>query len=100
MIYFVAHKHLKDSANVKRAAKITRELQFDDPENCYICPLVMFSQLRYNAELSQKQQMDLRLDILSVCDVLLVCSDISKEVQAEIDFAESIGLEVEYYNYR
>lgn len=100
MIYYVAHKYCENSYNLKRAAKITRELQIDDPNNCYICPLVMFSHLKYGTYLTREQEMALCLDILSVCDVLLVCSDVSEGVQTEIDFANRVGMEVEYYNYR
>ena len=47
MIY-VSHKFGGDPANMERAKKITHDLQVDDPENCYICPLMAFSHLVYN----------------------------------------------------
>ena len=47
MIY-VSHKFAGDPANMERAKKITHDLQVNDPENCYICPLLAFSHLRYN----------------------------------------------------
>ena len=40
--------------------------------------------------------MELCLDILSVCDVLVVASEISEGVQMEIDFAHLVGMEVIY----
>ena len=38
--------------------------------------------------------MEICLDLLSVCDVLLVASDVSNGVQKEIDFAKMVGMEV------
>ena len=35
-------------------------------------------------------------DLLTVCDKLIVASEISKGVQREIDLAELLGMEVEY----
>ena len=38
--------------------------------------------------------MEICLDLLSVCDALIVASDISDSVQKEIDFARLVGMEV------
>ena len=79
----------------ERAKKITRELQLKDRENCYLCPLLTFSHLEYG-ELGFEQEMDLCLDLMTVCDKLLVTSELSKGVCKEIDFANLINMEVEY----
>ena len=92
MIY-VSHKFASDPANMERAKKITHDLQVNDPENCYICPLMAFSHLEYN-EMGYDEEMDLCIDLLSVADVLIVASDVSKGVQKEIDFARLVGMEV------
>ena len=92
MIY-VSHKFSGDHANMERAKKITHDLQVDDPENCYICPLMAFSHLEYN-EMGYDEEMALCIDLLSVSDVLIVASDISDGVQKEIDFARLVGMEV------
>ena len=92
MIY-VSHKFAGDPANMERAKKITHDLQVDDPENCYICPLLTFSHLEYN-EMGYDDEMELCIDLLSVSDVLIVASDVSKGVQKEIDFARLVGMEV------
>lgn len=81
--------------NIERAKKITHDLQVNDLENSYICPLLLFSHLRYG-EVGYDAEMDLCLDILSSCDKLIVASDISKGVAREIDFANLVGMEVEY----
>ena len=92
MIY-VSHKFGGVPANMERAKKITHDLQVNDPENCYICPLIAFSHLGYN-EMGYDEEMELCIDLLSVADVLIVASDVSKGVQKEIDFARMVGMEV------
>ena len=92
MIY-VSHKFAGDPANMERAKKIAHDLQLNDPENCYICPLMAFSYLEYN-EMGHDEEMALCIDLLSVSDVLIVASDVSEGVQKEIDFARLFGMEV------
>lgn len=92
-IYYVAHRFGGDPANMERAKKITHDLQANDHENCYICPLMAFSHLGYN-EMGSDEEMALCIDLLSVSDVLIVASDISNGVQKEIDFARLVGMEV------
>ena len=92
MIY-VSHKFGGNPTNMERAKKITHDLQADDPENCYICPLMAFSYLEYN-EMGYDEEMALCIDLLSVSDVLIVASDISDGVQKEIDYARLFGMEV------
>ena len=92
MIY-VSHKFAGDPANIERAKKITHDLQVNDPENCYICPLLAFSHLGYN-EMGYDYEMALCIDLLSVSDVLIVASDVSDGVQKEIDFAKMVGMDV------
>ena len=93
MIYYVSHCYGGDTANLERAKKITHDLQMNDHENCYICPLMAFSHLGYN-EIGHDEEMELCIDLLSVSDVLIVASDISEGVQKEIDFARLVGMEV------
>ena len=92
MIY-VSHKFGGDPANMERAKKITHDLQVNDQENCYICPLIAFSHLGYN-EIGHDEEMELCIDLLSVSDILIVASDVSDGVQKEIDFARMVGMEV------
>lgn len=95
MMYYVAHRYGGDDLNVYRAREITRELQLSDPKNCYVCPLLTFQDLEYD-ELGYDVAMDLCIDLLSVCDVLIVASEISEGVRREIEFAELVGMEVVY----
>ena len=92
-LYYVAHRFGGDPANMERAKKITHDLQVNDPENCYICPLMAFSHLAYN-EMGYDEEMALCIDLLSVSDVMIVASDISDGVRKEIDFAKMVGMEV------
>ena len=92
-LYYVAHRYCGDHSNLERAKKITHDLQVSDLNNCYICPLLAFSHLKYG-EIGYDEELELCLDILSVADVLIVASDISDGVQKEIDFARMVGMEV------
>ena len=92
-IIYVSHKFGGVPANMERAKKITHDLQVNDPENCYICPLLAFSHLGYN-EIGHDDEMALCIDLLSVSDILIVASDISDGMKEEIDFARMIGMEV------
>lgn len=96
--YYVAHKYGGDPQNLERAKRITHELQVNDLENCYICPLTAFSHMRYN-EIGFDEEMDLCIDLLSICDGLIVASDFaeSKGLQKEIEFAKLVGMEVKHY---
>ena len=92
-LYYVSHRFGGDPANMERAKQITHDLQVNDPENCYICPLTAFSHLGYN-EIGHDEEMALCIDLLSVSDVLIVASEPSNGVQKEIDFARLVGMEV------
>lgn len=95
MIFYVAHKHGGKEENIERAKQITHDLQVNDLLNSYICPLLLFSHLRYG-EIGYEAEMELCLDILSNCDKLIVASEISKGVAREVDFANLVGMEVEW----
>lgn len=94
-IYYVAHRYGSDINNLERAKKITHDLQINDLNNTYICPLIAFSHLQYD-EVGYDNELEACIDLLSVCDKLIVASDISKGVAKEIDFANLVGMEVEY----
>ena len=94
-IYYVAHKCGANPENFERAKKITHDLQVADLDNTYICPLLALSHLEYN-EIGYDDEMNLCIDLLSISDKLIVASDLSKGVCREIDFANLVGMEVEY----
>lgn len=66
-----------------------------DLENTYICPLLTFSNLEYG-EIGFDAEMELCYDLLSQCDKLIVASCLSRGVAKEVDFANLIGMEVEW----
>lgn len=95
IIIYVSHIFQGKPENLERAKEITHDLQIKDLENTYICPILALSHLGYN-EIGYDEKTQICLDVLSVSDKLIVASDISRGVQAEIDFAKLIGMEVEY----
>lgn len=93
MLFYIAHEHQGKSENIERARKITHDLQVADLENTYVCPLLMFSHLRYG-EIGYEAEMELCLDILSSCDKLIIASEITNGVRRELDFARLVKMEV------
>ena len=93
ILIYVSHKYGGKTENLERAKKITHDLQIKDLENTYICPLSVFSHLRYG-EIGYKAEMELCLDLLTCADVLVVASEISNGVQEEINFAKLVKMEV------
>ena len=93
MIYYVGHCFGGDKANIEKARKITHDLQIKDLANCYICPLLAFSDLEYG-EIGYDDEMELCLDLLMCSDRLIVASEISNGVQEEIKFAKLVKMEV------
>ena len=95
MLVYVSHCFGGDMANLERAKKITHDLQVADLKNTYICPLLALSHLKYN-EIGYDDEMNLCIDLLSIADKMIVASDLSKGVCREVDFANLVGMEVEY----
>lgn len=95
MLIYVAHEYGGEKSNIEKAAKLTHDLQVKDLENCYICPLLTFSHLVYG-EIGTDAETALCLDVLSICDTLIVASSISDGVRQEIEFANLVGMEVVY----
>lgn len=93
MRYYIAHKFQGDKSNIERVGKIAKKLQLKHPENAYFSPLHAFSFLDYD-DMPYDDFMEICLDFLSACDVLIVASEISKGVQMEIDFAKLVKMEV------
>ena len=92
---YVSHAYGGKIENLERARKITHDLQVNDLENCYICPLLAFSHIGYN-EIGYEEEMQLCEDLLVLCDKLIVASDLSDGVEREIDLAEKCNMEIEY----
>ena len=92
---YVSHAYGGNVENLERAKKITHDLQINDLENCYICPLLAFSHLRYN-EMGYEEEMQLCEDLLVLCDKLVVASNLSKGVEREVTLAEKCNMEIEY----
>jgi hypothetical protein len=93
----VSHAYGGKEENYNKAKQITHDLQVQRPQDCFICPLMAFSHLQYG-EIGYDFEMELCLDLLSVCDGLIVASDPkgSRGVKIELEFAKMVDMEVEY----
>ena len=93
--YYVSHAYGGEEENYNRAKQITHDLQVQRPQDCFLCPLLALSHLGYG-EMGYGFQMELCFDLLSLCDGLLVTSEISEGVRREIEFAKMVDMEVHY----
>lgn len=96
MLIYVTHAYRGKHSDYEKIRKIIHNLQKNDLENTYICPLLVLSHMGYK-ELTFEQEKELRLDMITVCDKLLVVGDFSPMVEQELDFADLIDMEVDYY---
>lgn len=92
-IVYVSHKYDGKREEIREATRITYNLQVKDLLNHYYCPLVAIPWLAYK-DISDDDKTALKLDMLSVCDSLLIASDISDDMKDEIEFAKLVKMEV------
>lgn len=93
MLIFVSHCYDRDKGNVRKAKRITRHLQKNDLANLYVCPLTALSHLD-DGDISEDDEIELRLDLLSMAERLIVASSSDGFVDKEIDFAKLVKMEV------
>jgi hypothetical protein len=84
-----------DWNDTEKAKIITNELQIDDRQNCYICPILAFSHLT-DKDIAEWEKMEICLDLLSVCDMLIVANENTLWESKEVEFANMVGMEVHY----
>ena len=69
--------------------------QMQDFDNCYIIASEAFWHLS-DKDIGYDDLIALRLDLLSVCDVLMVSESNNPFANDEIGFADLVGMEVKY----
>lgn len=90
---YVSHLFNGDRCNMRKAKRITRHLQKNDLANLYVCPLTSLSHLD-DGDLSEDDEIELRLDLLSMAERLIVASSSDVFVDKEIAFAKLVKMEV------
>jgi len=94
MLIYCCHKYGGLEENKIEAERKITALQVNDLDNTYISPIHALG-FMYKA-ISYDDGMELCYDLLTVCDKVIVLSDISEGVKREIALAEKLGIEVEY----
>lgn len=89
MIYYVT------AENAETAREVAHDLQMKNLADCYISPLTALSCLK-DINIPPEAKTALRLDLLTVCDALIVKCPISDDMQPEISLARKINMEVIY----
>lgn len=93
MMIYVSHKYDNLQTNIGKAKRITNGLQTRDFSNHYYCPLAAISCLA-DKNVSEDNKTALKLDMLMVCDILLIVSEVTDDMKDEIDFAKAVHMEV------
>ena len=93
MILYVSSEGYGENLNIYKASKITHDLQMKDLSNCYICPVVAFDSV-LDDKISKEDKLEIFLDLLSVCDKIILTSEDSEWTRAERRFAELVKMEV------
>lgn len=93
MLIYVSHAYDNLAVNIRKAKRITDELQRKDFPNHYYCPLTAIACLT-DKDVSDDDKTALKLDMLMVCDSLLIASEITEDMKDEIDFANAVHMEV------
>lgn len=91
-MYYVAHTDHDGADGREHAEWITNKLQRADTQNTYICPVLVLSHLKFGA-IGEDAEREIRLDLLSVCDRLIVVGDV-EAARDETNFARLVGMEV------
>ena len=76
-------------------SNIVSNLQMNDLDNCYIIASEAFWHLS-DKDIGYDDLIALRLYLLSVCDVLMVLGSNNPFANDEIEFADLVGMEVQY----
>ena len=84
MLIYCSHKFGGKLENAKAAELKIKRLQLADPDNTYISPMHAFG-FMYNV-LNYEDGLRLCLDLLAKCDKMVVLSDLSRGVKAEIKY--------------
>ncbi len=84
MLIYCSHKFGGKLENAKAAETKIKKLQLENPSNTYISPIhafgFMYDDMDYDVGLR------LCLDLLAKCDMMLILSEMSKGVRAELKY--------------
>ena len=94
MLIYCSHKFGGSLENAKAAELKIKRLQLADPSNTYISPIHAFG-FMYN-DVPYETGLEMCLDLLRKCDKMVVLSDLSRGVRAEIKFCTENEIPVEF----
>jgi len=95
MVY-ISHPYTGDEEkNMENARQIRERLQYDNPDDCYICPVGMFGDKEdpdYCRTLARCMELESRCDTVVFCDGW----EESTGCRAEMAVAIMLGLKIDY----
>ena len=81
--------------NAKDAETKIKKLQLADPDNTYISPIHTFGFMYH--DVPYETGLEMCLDLLAKCDKMVVLSELSRGVNAEIDYCVDNNIPVELW---
>lgn len=94
MLIYCSHKFGGKLENAKAAELKIKKLQLADPENTYVSPIHTFGFMYHDVDYDTGLKWC--LDLLSKCDMMVVLSEMSKGVKAELNFCAENKIPVEF----
>lgn len=98
MLIYVSHPYGGLFSNKEKIMKVIDELSKKDPENAYICPVLLYDRLYFD----EPYEIGIHrcLEIEAKCDKVIMCDEwyASKGCSEEYCFAKLEGIPVEYYH--
>ena len=94
MLIYCSHKFGGSLENAKAAELKIKRLQLADPSNTYISPIHAFGFMYH--DVPYETRLEMCLDLLRRCDKMVVLSELSRKVKAEIKFCAKYGIPVEF----
>ena len=97
MIIYVSHPYGGLFSNKEKIMKVIDELSKKDPENAYICPVLLYDRLYFD----EPYEIGIHrcLEIEKHCSKIIMCEgwQQSKGCNDEFNFAVLKGIPVDYY---
>lgn len=89
MYIYVSHNE-----DVEQAKDTFRRLNAKHKDDAFICGELIYQPLK--GYLMHSELIERKKDLICICDKMIVASDMDGDVLEELQFADKLGMEVEY----
>lgn len=96
MVVYVSHKINKNPKTLARAKKIVSRLEFKYPLDSFYCPEIALYHL-IEKDVDADFLLEKQKDFMDLCDKMIVIGNLCNNIKRELDYADLIGMEVEWF---